>query len=55
MIAYSLFKRVTFWTQLVLGIVCNFALLIGFASIAGHCDWTMCLPLYTAGIAWTLV
>ena len=54
-IAYPLFKRVTYWPQLMLGIACNYGVLIGFASIAGHCDWSMCLPLYAAGIAWTLV
>ena len=53
--AYPLFKRVTYWPQVVLGVALNYGALVGFSSVAGYCDWSVCLPLYAAGISWTLV
>ena len=53
--SYPLFKRVTYWPQIVLGFAFNYGALVGFSSIAGHCDWSVCLPLYAAGMAWTLL
>lgn len=48
-------KRITYWPQLVLGLTFNWGALIGYSAIQGHCDWSICLPLYAAGVAWTLV
>lgn len=48
-------KRVTYWPQMILGMAFNWGTLVGYSAVHGHCDWSVCLPLYTAGIAWTLV
>ena len=54
-LTYPLMKRVTFWPQLFLGLTFNWGALLGWAAVQGACDWSVCLPLYTAGIMWTLV
>lgn len=54
-VSYPLMKRVTYWPQLVLGLTFNWGALIGYSAIQGYCDWSVCLPLYAAGVAWTLV
>ncbi|KAJ3182390.1 Para-hydroxybenzoate--polyprenyltransferase, mitochondrial precursor (PHB:polyprenyltransferase) [Geranomyces variabilis] len=54
-VLYPLMKRVTYWPQAVLGLAFNYGALLGWASVAGVCEWTVCLPLYAAGISWTLV
>lgn len=41
--------------QLVLGMAFNWGALLGWAAIHGACDWSVVLPLYGAGILWTLV
>ncbi|EFJ45141.1 hypothetical protein VOLCADRAFT_94540 [Volvox carteri f. nagariensis] len=28
---------------------------MGYSAVAGSCDWSIVLPLYGAGVAWTLV
>ncbi len=33
----------------------NFGTLLGYSAVHGYCDWTVCLPLYLAGISWTIV
>ena len=48
-------KRITYWPQFVLGFTFNWGALLGYSAVQGYCDWTVCLPLYAAGIAWTLV
>jgi 4-hydroxybenzoate polyprenyltransferase len=48
-------KRITYWPQLVLGLTLNWGALIGYSAIQGYCDWSICLPLYAAGVTWTLV
>ncbi|XP_063616025.1 4-hydroxybenzoate polyprenyltransferase, mitochondrial-like [Penaeus indicus] len=48
-------KRVTYWPQLMLGFTFNWGALLGWASVRGTCDWAVCLPLYAAGVAWTLI
>ncbi|XP_017891281.2 4-hydroxybenzoate polyprenyltransferase, mitochondrial [Ceratina calcarata] len=52
---YPLMKRVTYWPQLILGMCFNWGALLGWSAVHGSCDWSICLPLYTAGVSWTLV
>lgn len=47
-------KRVTYWPQLVLGMTFNWGALLGWSAVHGSCNWSVCLPLYFAGIFWTL-
>ncbi|KAG2428043.1 hypothetical protein HXX76_012027 [Chlamydomonas incerta] len=53
--AYPAMKRVTFWPQAFLGLTMNWGALLGYSAVAGQLDWAVCLPLYGAGVAWTLV
>merc|ERR1719318_100367 len=48
-------KRFTYWPQLVLGMTFNWGTLLGWSAVRGSCDWSVCLPLYVAGISWTLI
>ncbi|MEW5310122.1 MAG: hypothetical protein WDW38_001950 [Sanguina aurantia] len=52
---YPLMKRVTHWPQAFLGLTINWGALLGWAAVHGSCDWTVLLPLYFAGVNWTLV
>ncbi|KAG2443138.1 hypothetical protein HYH02_009549 [Chlamydomonas schloesseri] len=52
---YPLMKRVTFWPQAFLGLTMNWGALLGYSAVAGALDPAVCLPLYGAGVAWTLV
>nr|XP_051210714.1 4-hydroxybenzoate polyprenyltransferase, mitochondrial-like isoform X1 [Lolium perenne]XP_051210720.1 4-hydroxybenzoate polyprenyltransferase, mitochondrial-like isoform X1 [Lolium perenne] len=52
---YPLMKRFTFWPQAFLGLTFNWGALLGWAAIKGSLDPAVILPLYTAGICWTLV
>ncbi|XP_063956413.1 4-hydroxybenzoate polyprenyltransferase, mitochondrial-like isoform X2 [Lytechinus pictus] len=54
-ISYPLMKRITYWPQAVLGLAFNWGVILGWAVIHGSCDWSVVLPLYLAGISWTLV
>ncbi|XP_066852743.1 4-hydroxybenzoate polyprenyltransferase, mitochondrial isoform X1 [Anser cygnoides] len=54
-VSYPLMKRITYWPQLVLGLTFNWGALLGWSAIQGSCDWSVCLPLYLAGVMWTLV
>uniref|UniRef100_A0A8D0F5Q2 4-hydroxybenzoate polyprenyltransferase, mitochondrial n=1 Tax=Strix occidentalis caurina TaxID=311401 RepID=A0A8D0F5Q2_STROC len=54
-ITYPLMKRITYWPQLVLGLTFNWGALLGWSAIRGSCEWSVCLPLYFAGVMWTLV
>lgn len=54
-IIYPLMKRVTYWPQLILGMTFNWGALLGWSAIHGSCDWSICLPLYAAGICWTIL
>jgi len=54
-LVYPLMKRITHCPQAVLGMAFNWGALLGWSAIAGVVDWTVCLPLYGGGIAWTLV
>eukprot|EP00111_Clytia_hemisphaerica_P015921 TCONS_00047064-protein len=53
-VAYPLMKRFTYWPQIFLGLTFNWGALLGWTAVQGSCDWSVCLPLYTAGILWTL-
>jgi 4-hydroxybenzoate polyprenyltransferase len=52
---YPLFKRVTWWPQLVLGLAFNWGALLGWAAVTGASNWAVTGPLYAAGVSWTLV
>lgn len=54
-VTYPLMKRVTYWPQLVLGFTFNWGALLGYSAIKGYVDIPVCLPLYIAGICWTIV
>jgi len=54
-VTYPLMKRFTYWPQLVLGLTFNWGTLLGWSAVRGSCDWSVCLPLYVAGISWTLI
>jgi len=51
---YPLMKRITYWPQFFLGLAFNWGALLGYAAIRGCCEWSIVLPLYAAGICWTL-
>lgn len=51
---YPLMKRITYWPQFVLGLTFNWGALLGWSAIHSSIDFTACLPLYAAGVAWTL-
>ena len=48
-------KRITNWPQLVLGMVFNWGALLGWSATQGNILWAACLPLYVAGISWTII
>ncbi|XP_078446074.1 polyprenyltransferase 1 isoform X2 [Wolffia australiana] len=53
--SYPLMKRFTFWPQAFLGLTFNWGALLGWVAIKGTLDPAIVLPLYTAGVFWTLV
>ncbi|EHB08716.1 Para-hydroxybenzoate--polyprenyltransferase, mitochondrial [Heterocephalus glaber] len=55
LITYSLMKRITYWPQLALRLTFNWGALLGWSAVRGSCDPSVCLPLYFAGIMWTLI
>lgn len=49
-------KRYTHWAQLVLGMTFNWGALLGWSVVSGGSLYLPAvLPLYTAGICWTLI
>ena len=38
-----------------LGFTINYGALLGWSAVQGSCAWSVCLPLYAAGIMWTLI
>uniref|UniRef100_A0A8D7ZU02 4-hydroxybenzoate polyprenyltransferase, mitochondrial n=1 Tax=Culex pipiens TaxID=7175 RepID=A0A8D7ZU02_CULPI len=54
-IVYPLMKRITHWPQLVLGMTFNWGALLGWSATTGSVQWSACLPLYLAGVCWTIV
>lgn len=54
-ISYPLMKRFTYWPQLVLGFTFNWGALLGYSAIQGYVNLATCVPLYLAGVCWTIV
>ncbi|XP_057340108.1 4-hydroxybenzoate polyprenyltransferase, mitochondrial isoform X2 [Microplitis mediator] len=54
-IIYPLMKRITYWPQLILGMTFNWGALLGWSAVQGSCDLSICLPLYIAGVCWTVL
>ena len=52
-VTYPLFKRITYWPQLVLGLTFNWGALMGWAAVTGNVSIAN-FALYCAGIVWTL-
>lgn len=52
---YPLMKRITYWPQLMLGMTFNYGALLGWCATQGTINLSACLPLYIAGISWTIV
>ncbi|KAI6190691.1 4-hydroxybenzoate polyprenyltransferase, mitochondrial [Aphelenchoides bicaudatus] len=53
--SYPLAKRYTHWPQAVLGLTFNFGTIMGYTAAAGQFSVAHILPLYAAGICWTLI
>ena len=51
--AYPFMKRITWWPQAWLGLVFSWAMLVGWADIAGSLGWPLWL-LYAGSIAWVI-
>mmetsp|Transcript_13026 Transcript_13026/g.21340 ORF Transcript_13026/g.21340 Transcript_13026/m.21340 type:complete len:354 (+) Transcript_13026:861-1922(+) len=54
-VAYPLMKRLTYWPQLFLGLTFNWGALLGWPAVMGSSEWIITLPLYAAGVSWTLI
>ncbi|CAF1144983.1 unnamed protein product [Rotaria sordida] len=54
LIIYPIMKRYTNWPQFFLGITLNWSALMGFTAATGAVYPSVIIPLYFAGIAWTL-
>nr|XP_023018136.1 4-hydroxybenzoate polyprenyltransferase, mitochondrial [Leptinotarsa decemlineata] len=54
-VSYPLMKRFTYWPQLVLGFTFNWGALLGYSAVKGYVDIATCLPLYLAGVCWTII
>jgi len=53
-VLYPLAKRVTNYPQLMLGLTFNWGALLGYTQAFGCFVPEVCLPLYLAGVSWTL-
>lgn len=53
--SYPIMKRLTFWPQAYLGLTFNWGALLGWVAIKESLDPAIVLPLYSAGVFWTLV
>lgn len=54
-VTYPVMKRFTYYPQFVLGLAFNWGALLGWSALAGTCNWPVVLPLYLAGISWTMI
>src|SRR5690606_17853561 len=50
---YPFMKRITYWPQAWLGLTFNWGVLVGWVAVRGALELAV-LPLYVAGIFWTL-
>lgn len=53
-VAYPLMKRFFDYPQLVLGLCFNWGAFMGWAAAHGTMDYSVILPLYASGVAWTI-
>ena len=53
-VAYPLMKRFFDYPQLVLGLCFNWGAFMGWAAVHGGMDYSVVLPLYASGVAWTI-
>ncbi len=53
-VAYPLMKRYFDYPQLVLGLCFNWGAFMGWAAAHGSMDYSIILPLYVSGVAWTI-
>lgn len=53
-VTYPVLKRFTNWPQMALGLVMNWGILMADAAINGSLNLPITLPLYVAGISWTI-
>eukprot|EP00002_Diphylleia_rotans_P041042 TRINITY_DN9884_c0_g1_i1.p1 TRINITY_DN9884_c0_g1~~TRINITY_DN9884_c0_g1_i1.p1 ORF type:complete len:381 (+),score=75.34 TRINITY_DN9884_c0_g1_i1:75-1217(+) len=53
-VVYPAMKRITHWPQAVLGLTFNWGALVGWAAVHGSLDLATVLPMYLAGVAWTI-
>lgn len=54
---YPLFKRVTYWPQIMLALTMNWGVLMGYAAVKGSIyidDLSIVLPIYLGSIFWTM-
>ncbi|KAI0219350.1 Para-hydroxybenzoate--polyprenyltransferase, mitochondrial precursor (PHB:polyprenyltransferase) [Massospora cicadina] len=56
-VIYPFMKRVTYWPQVSgkASLAFNWGALLGWSAMAGSLDLDVTLPLYLAGVCWTLV
>ncbi|XP_060808354.1 4-hydroxybenzoate polyprenyltransferase, mitochondrial [Amyelois transitella] len=54
-VTYPLAKRFTNYPQMFLGATFNWGALLGYTAIQGSLNPSVCLPLYGAALAWTVV
>ena len=52
---YPTTKRYFAYPQLVLGIVYNSGVFIGYSALATVMSWKVCLPFYLGGVVWTVI
>lgn len=51
---YPLMKRYTYWPQFILGLAFNWGALLGYSAVQGSMNLAVCVPLYIAGVCWTI-
>ena len=54
---YPFMKRFYNYPQLLLGLIFNSGVMMGYATLAAShaISWNICLPFYLGGILWTMV